>query len=64
MLTKVSDSEGYAGSRHYGGKESLDAMERLCWRRALEAFGIKAAEWGVNVQRNSSLLCVATLLIF
>ena len=51
MLTRTSESEGYAGSRHYGGKEFLDAMERLCWRRALETFGLMNTEWGVNVQR-------------
>lgn len=56
MLTRTSESEGYAGSRHYGGKEFLDAMERLCWRRALETFGLTTTEWGVNVQRKSLLL--------
>ena len=49
MLTRTSESEGFAGSRYYGGKEFLDAMGRSCWRRALETIGLMNAEWGVNV---------------
>lgn len=43
-------SEGYPGARYYGGNEFIDASERLCQQRALEAFGLDAKEWGVNVQ--------------
>ncbi|KAL2115357.1 hypothetical protein VTJ04DRAFT_9612 [Mycothermus thermophilus] len=43
-------SEGYPGARYYGGNEFIDASERLCQQRALEAFGLDAREWGVNVQ--------------
>lgn len=43
-------SEGYPGRRYYGGNEHIDEMERLCQSRALEAFGLDASEWGVNVQ--------------
>ena len=43
-------SEGYPGARYYGGNEFIDQAERLCQRRALEAFGLKEEEWGVNVQ--------------
>lgn len=43
-------SEGYPGSRYYGGTEVVDKIEILCQKRALEAFGLDAAEWGVNVQ--------------
>ncbi len=43
-------SEGYPGARYYGGNENIDQAESLCQRRALEAFGLKESEWGVNVQ--------------
>lgn len=43
-------SEGYPGARYYGGNENIDMAESLCQKRALEAFGLDAAEWGVNVQ--------------
>merc|ERR550537_1802923 len=43
-------SEGQAGSRYYGGNEIIDKIENLCKMRALEAFGLKENEWGVNVQ--------------
>lgn len=36
--------------RYYGGNEHIDEIERLCQRRALETYGLDAAEWGVNVQ--------------
>jgi glycine hydroxymethyltransferase len=43
-------SEGYPGSRYYGGTEVVDKIEILCQKRALEAFNLKPEEWGVNVQ--------------
>ncbi|KAF2724289.1 SHMT-domain-containing protein [Polychaeton citri CBS 116435] len=43
-------SEGYPGARYYGGNEHIDEAERLTQKRALEAFGLKESEWGVNVQ--------------
>jgi len=43
-------SEGYPGARYYGGNENIDAAERLCQQRALEAFDLDPAKWGVNVQ--------------
>ena len=46
-------SEGYPGARYYGGNEFIDASERLCQQRALEAFGLDQREWGVNVQGES-----------
>lgn len=36
--------------RYYGGNEYIDAIEILCQKRALEAFRLDPAEWGVNVQ--------------
>ncbi|XP_015338636.1 serine hydroxymethyltransferase, mitochondrial isoform X4 [Marmota marmota marmota] len=36
--------------RYYGGAEVVDQIERLCQRRALEAFDLDPAQWGVNVQ--------------
>ncbi|KAK4532304.1 hypothetical protein CCYA_CCYA11G3161 [Cyanidiococcus yangmingshanensis] len=43
-------SEGYPGRRYYGGNKYIDEVERLCQERALAAFGLSPAEWGVNVQ--------------
>ncbi|KAG0332067.1 glycine hydroxymethyltransferase shm1 [Podila humilis] len=43
-------SEGYPGARYYGGNEQIDMSERLCQKRALEAFNLNPEEWGVNVQ--------------
>jgi glycine hydroxymethyltransferase len=43
-------SEGYPGARYYGGNEIIDKAENLCQQRALEAYGLNPAEWGVNVQ--------------
>ena len=43
-------SEGYPGARYYGGNEFIDQAETLCQQRALAAFGLDPAEWGVNVQ--------------
>ena len=44
-------SEGYPGARYYGGNEHIDEAERLCQKRALDTFGLREDEWGVNVQR-------------
>ncbi|XP_005094768.1 serine hydroxymethyltransferase, cytosolic [Aplysia californica] len=43
-------SEGQPGQRYYGGNEIIDQVERLCQKRALEAFNLNPEEWGVNVQ--------------
>ncbi|QHN77686.1 Serine hydroxymethyltransferase [Arachis hypogaea] len=43
-------NEGYPGARYYGGNEYIDMAERLCQKRALEAFRLDPAKWGVNVQ--------------
>lgn len=43
-------SEGYPGARYYGGNEVIDKIELLCQKRALEAYRLDPAEWGVNVQ--------------
>ncbi|KAI0463279.1 glycine hydroxymethyltransferase shm1 [Komagataella kurtzmanii] len=43
-------SEGYPGERYYGGNEWIDKAESLCQKRALEAFEVDPAQWGVNVQ--------------
>ena len=43
-------SEGYPGSRYYGGCEVIDQIETLCQERALEAFSLDPEEWHVNVQ--------------
>lgn len=43
-------SEGLPGARYYGGNEVIDQLENLCRRRALDAFHLDPAVWGVNVQ--------------
>ncbi|TFJ82049.1 hypothetical protein NSK_006715 [Nannochloropsis salina CCMP1776] len=43
-------SEGYPGARYYGGNENIDKVESLCQQRALAAFNLDPARWGVNVQ--------------
>ncbi|XP_072273553.1 serine hydroxymethyltransferase, cytosolic [Pyxicephalus adspersus] len=43
-------SEGYPGQRYYGGTEHVDELERLCQKRALEAYNLDPQKWGVNVQ--------------
>ena len=43
-------SEGYPGARYYGGNEFIDMAETLCQQRALKAFNLDPAKWGVNVQ--------------
>lgn len=43
-------SEGYPGARYYGGNEFIDEVELLCQKRALQAFDLDPAKWGVNVQ--------------
>lgn len=43
-------SEGMPGARYYGGNQYIDEIETLCWKRALDAFGLDAEDWGVNVQ--------------
>lgn len=43
-------SEGYPGARYYGGNQFIDEAERLCQKRALEAFNLDPEQWGVNVQ--------------
>lgn len=43
-------SEGLPHARYYGGNEVVDQVEILCQERALEAYKLDKAEWGVNVQ--------------
>merc|ERR1711962_1991723 len=43
-------SEGQPKARYYGGNEHGDEVERLCQDRARAAFGLKAEDWGANVQ--------------
>lgn len=43
-------SEGLPGARYYGGNEFIDQIEVLCQQRALQAFHLDPATWGVNVQ--------------
>lgn len=43
-------AEGLPGARYYGGNEIVDQVENLCRDRALEAYRLDPAKWGVNVQ--------------
>ena len=43
-------SEGQPNARYYGGNEFIDRIELICKDRALAAFGLDPAKWGVNVQ--------------
>jgi len=43
-------SEGLPGARYYGGNENVDQLENMCRERALKAFNLDPAKWGVNVQ--------------
>lgn len=43
-------SEGLPNARYYGGNEYIDELEILCRNRALKAFNLDPAKWGVNVQ--------------
>ncbi len=42
--------------RYYGGNQFIDENERLCQKRALEAFHLNPEQWGVNVQALSGNL--------
>ena len=52
LASRLTDkySEGYPGARYYGGNQYADENELLCQKRALEAFHLDPAKWGVNVQ--------------
>ena len=43
-------SEGLPNQRYYGGCEYIDHIENLCKSRALQAYKLDDAKWGVNVQ--------------
>uniref|UniRef100_A0A7S3LGM3 Serine hydroxymethyltransferase n=1 Tax=Amphora coffeiformis TaxID=265554 RepID=A0A7S3LGM3_9STRA len=43
-------AEGLPHARYYGGNEVVDQVEELCQKRALQAYGLDPAKWGVNVQ--------------
>lgn len=55
-------SEGLPGKRYYGGNQYIDQIETLCQQRALKAFGLDPAAWGVNVQPYSG--SVANMAVY
>jgi glycine hydroxymethyltransferase len=55
-------SPGYPESRFFNGDSTIDKIERLCYKRALQAFGLDAKNWHVNVQTLSG--SVANLAAF
>ncbi|XP_058234439.1 serine hydroxymethyltransferase, cytosolic-like isoform X1 [Hemibagrus wyckioides] len=42
--------------RYSGNADSVDELERLCQKRALEVYGLDPEKWGVNVQPYSGSL--------
>lgn len=55
-------SEGLPGARYYGGNQHIDRLEKLCQKRALEAFDLDENVWGVNVQPYSCVQILNTFL--
>lgn len=55
-------SPGYPESRFFNGDGSIDKIERLCYKRALDAFDLDEKKWHVNVQTLSG--SVANLAAF
>lgn len=49
-IQRIHSSCYLCDCRYYGGNEQIDMSERLCQKRALEAFDLNPEEWGVNVQ--------------
>jgi glycine hydroxymethyltransferase len=46
----------------FGWLKHIDVLERLCQKRALAAFGLDPAVWGVNVQPYSGSVSASMLL--
>jgi glycine hydroxymethyltransferase len=57
-------SEGLPNARYYGGNEWIDELEILCRKRALQAFHLDPAVWGVNVQPYSGSTAKYVYLFF
>jgi glycine hydroxymethyltransferase len=57
-------SEGLPGARYYGGNEYIDELEVLCRKRALQAFNLDPAKWGVNVQPYSGSVSQMTRISY
>lgn len=55
-------SPGYPDGRFFNGDETIDKIERLCYKRALDAFDLDEQNWHVNVQTLSG--SVANLAAF
>ena len=56
-------SEGLPNARYYGGNEYVDELEILCQKRALQAFHLDPAQWGVNVQPYSGSVRASLILV-
>ncbi|KAG8532587.1 Cytochrome B translational activator protein cbs2 [Bacidia gigantensis] len=51
------------GNRKHTREPAENQSERLCQKRALETFGLKEEEWGVNVQRSPANLYAYSALL-
>lgn len=56
MCLGNKSSPGYPTGRFFAGDTIIDEIERLCYKRALNAFKLDSEEWGVNVQTLSGSL--------
>lgn len=56
LAAPLPPSEGYPGRRYHSGRQIVNEIEEMCWRRALETFELSAETWGVNVQAFSGSL--------
>ena len=62
-ITTNKYAEGQVGKRYYGGNHVIDRLEALAQRRALAAFNLDPALWGVNVQPYSGSVANAAVYL-
>ena len=55
-LLSNKSSPGFPGKRDFNGDSVIDKVEKLCYKRALDAFSLSQDDWSVNVQTLSGSL--------